>query len=385
MKETAWQNRDLALRTENQRQFLELIRRGKAVSRAELTRVTGVTAQASSNIVARLTDLGLVREIAKRTGARGYPAKLYAINETGAYAFGVHIEQEFLTVLCLNLKGTPVAQNTLEIRNASAQWVLDRADREIDTMVDECGISRDRILGVGLSFPGRFTSKEARVIPPKTLQRWQHIAMPEALANKVLLPVIWENDATAGAAGYAFLNPETQDQQLLYVHIGRGIGAGLISAGKPIRGTEGNAGEIGRIPVSTNAGAGTARLSQVASTVALKKALGIEASKALLNDCLSLLTPDEEQRLTEWIRTAGDAIAQAAEISTYMLDVSTIVLGGELPKDILYDVSAKVRTRLSEKLHLWNQTPDVLCHETDRNTVAFGAAILPLTRAFANG
>lgn len=374
-----------ALRTENQRQFLDLIRRGKAVSRAELTRITGVTSQASSNIMSRLVDLGLVREVSKRTGARGYPAKLYTINETGAYSFGVHIEQGLLSVLCLNLKGAVVAQITVETKAAAPEWVMDRAAQEIAGMADEAGLDRSCILGVGLSFPGRFDSQHAKVIPPKSLQTWKHIAMPDALAHRVQLPVIWENDATAGAAGYAFLNPDLRAQQLLYVQIGRGIGAGLISAGKLIRGVEGNAGEIGRILVSTGPDQGSARLSQIASTTSLKKALGLEANNTLLPDHLKKLAQHEEKLLEEWIDNAADAIAQALEIATYMLDVSTIVLGGELPAEVLQRMCDQARSGLRDKLYRWNRPPEVIHNETDSNTVAFGAAILPITRAFSDG
>jgi predicted NBD/HSP70 family sugar kinase len=109
------------------------------------------------------------------------------------------------------------------------------------------------LLGVGVGVPGLVNYKKGIVLNAPNL-RWEHIDFAAMLQERLVTPVYVDNEANAAALGETLVNPEeSMDQEtLVYVSVGNGIGAGLLMNNRVLRGAEGLSGEIGHMMIEEN-------------------------------------------------------------------------------------------------------------------------------------
>src|ERR1700712_2190353 len=93
----------------NRRVVLEAVRRSGPITRADLARLTGLTAQAATNISAELAEAGLIREGGVRRGQRGQPATEISLDPQGGFAIGLNLGHQTLSGVLVDLAGDVVA------------------------------------------------------------------------------------------------------------------------------------------------------------------------------------------------------------------------------------------------------------------------------------
>jgi predicted NBD/HSP70 family sugar kinase len=236
----------------NQTVILDAVRRAEdGISRVELASSTGLSAQAVTNIVRQLIGAGLIAEGRRAPIARGKPRTLLHLNPDGQYAVGVHLDPAVITIAILNMVGetlahgrrsTPAHPDPDEITRDAAEW--------IDELIAEAGISRNKIVGVGIAAPGPIDIERGVIVDPPNLEGWQSVPLRDALRDAVGLPVLLDKDVTAAAAAEKW---HGDGGDFLFFYLGTGIGAGLVINNEVLRGPTHNSGQIGNIIVD-NAG-----------------------------------------------------------------------------------------------------------------------------------
>mgnify|MGYP005639196179 CR=1 FL=1 len=93
------------IRKINRSTIIDLIRKRGAVSRSEISRVTGLSLPSVSRIIDSLIQEGILKEIGKGESARGKKPLLIDINSDARYVFGVEISRRGQIILC-DLMGT---------------------------------------------------------------------------------------------------------------------------------------------------------------------------------------------------------------------------------------------------------------------------------------
>jgi glucokinase len=104
-------------------------------------------------------------------------------------------------------------------------------------------------LAFGFAIPAIMAADEERIFSSPNLPELGGTALAGSLEEKLGLDVILENDATAAAIGEHWLGSSSEFASSIFVTLGTGVGGGLIIDGKPLRGPDGTAGEIGHICV----------------------------------------------------------------------------------------------------------------------------------------
>src|SRR3546814_12286964 len=94
-------------------------------TRSDLARVTGLTPPTIVNITKRLIDLGLVKPAGRLQGKRGQPAMRIVIDPDGAFAIGLNIDRDHITLVTLDLAGQIRSRHTREIAFAPPETVVD--------------------------------------------------------------------------------------------------------------------------------------------------------------------------------------------------------------------------------------------------------------------
>ena len=235
----------------NQTVILNAIRTAPdGVSRVELAGATGLSAQAVTNIVRQLLAAGLIAEGRRAPIARGKPRTMLNLNPDGQYAIGVHLDPAVITYVMLDLVGKTLAHTS---RPTPADPDPKLTTREIvariEALITETGVSRDKIVGVGMAAPGPIDVERGVLVDPPNLAGWQSVPLRDAVRDAVGLPVLLDKDVTAAASAEKW---QGDGGNFLFFYLGTGVGAGLVLNDEVFRGKTHNSGQIGNIIVSNH-------------------------------------------------------------------------------------------------------------------------------------
>ena len=106
--------------------------------------------------------------------------------------------------------------------------------------------------GIGVGVPGFIRMKEGLITNSNNLPYLENVPVRDVLSAKLQTRVILENDANAAALGEQWMGAGRGVDDLVLLTLGTGIGGGIISGGRILRGYVGMAGEIGHISVVPN-------------------------------------------------------------------------------------------------------------------------------------
>jgi predicted NBD/HSP70 family sugar kinase len=392
-----------AVRRHNLGLVLETLRVGP-LSRAELAARTGLTRATVASLVEPLLGSVLAEETAAPRGV-GRPARPVRFHPRGPVALGIAVDVDSLTVALLDLGGEVVAQRTErgDNRAHSPDALSARAASLARGARDEAGRV---VLGAGLALPavvdgadGSDGSVSARagagragmsrvdagagsvgdgasavVLRAPNLPRWAGARPGPPLEAALGVPVVVENEATAGAVAHLGVAPD-----FVYVSAGIGIGGGIVLGGRIFRGVRGLAGELGHVVVERDGPrcgcGGRGCVEQYAGRAALLQDAGAPDVAALAT---ALARGDG--RAAAATRRAGAALGVALASVLNVLDVPTVVLGGDyapLAGALAPAVATELRTRA-----LHPDPPAILPSDLDGSAAVRGAAHLVLEQVF---
>jgi len=329
----------------NQTVVLDAIRRSSGLSRVELAGSTGLSAQAVTNICRRLIAAGLVREAGTENVGRGKPRTLLRLEPGARLAVGVHLDPAVVTVTLLDLEGTVLAQQSLTTPSAlDPPHAVATITSAVDAVIASAGADRDRVLGVGVAAPGPIDLRRGVVDNPPNLPGWHQVPLRDELARATGLPVLLDKDVTAAAVAETWWGLPRRAGTTAVLYIGTGIGVGLVVDGEVVRGTSGNAGEVGHVVVDPDGPPCTCgQRGCVAVTLAPSALLArARADGALPRAVLGGTTVRDVAALRELFdrADAGDTaarevvayavtgLARLALVVTNLLDLDRLVLGG---------------------------------------------------------
>ncbi|MHA5053391.1 ROK family transcriptional regulator [Streptomyces sp. SD15] len=234
----------LGLRTHNAALVLDLLRTAgpAGISRLELAERTGLTPQAVSKITARLRADGLAAEAGRRASTGGKPRTVLRLVPEAGHAVGLHLDRDELTVVLCDLTGAVVAERRAPLDlGAGAQAVVEEAAKEVEALLAGAGVS---VVGVGVALPGPLDHVRGVLHRVTGFPEWDGFALRDALAGRLGVPVVVDKDTNAAALGLA-VGGVGGFVSFAYLHLGTGLGAGLVIGGAVHRGARTGAGEFG--------------------------------------------------------------------------------------------------------------------------------------------
>ena len=229
---------------------LDLIRSGDGISRVDLSRRSGLTEATISKIVKELLAEGVVITVGLAESTGGKRATLLALNTSVLYALGVTLDVSTIVLVLCGLNGAAIRRLSLPgLGSDEPADVIERTANAINALLDDQGIGREAIVGIGLASGGRRGGPGGWSIEANLADRWDRVDVGEAVRAKTGLPVVVENDANCAALGTFWSGGASSPRTFLTIYMAHGIGAGIVIGGSVYRGTGGNAGEIGHIVV----------------------------------------------------------------------------------------------------------------------------------------
>ncbi|GAB2754470.1 ROK family transcriptional regulator [Sinomonas soli] len=321
-----------ALRKLNEQRIVEALMAGPA-TQAELSRQTGLSTATVSNIVKVLCDASVVAT--EPTTSSGRRALSVRLNSNSAVAVGIDFGRRHLRVVLANLAYEVLAEESMMLPlGHQADVSITAAVDVLDRLLAESGVRREHIVGVGAGIPGPIDHRTGTVVQGAILPEWVGFQILAHLEERLGLPVFVDNDANLGALSEVTWGPHNGVENLMFVKIGSGIGAGLIINGAPFYGHVGVTGEIGHSTIVEhglvcrcgNRGC----LETVASTTTM--------SELLSRGHPDQMTPDEiveraragSAAVLRVLDDAGLAVGRALGAVANLISPEVIVIGGPL-------------------------------------------------------
>ena len=132
------------------------------------------------------------------------------------------------------------------------QPAIDRIKSELRAMLSETSRPGASLVGIGVSCGSPLDSKRGVIQAPPNLSTWIDIPIVAILRAEFGCPVYLENDANAGALAEQRFGAGKGARNIVFLTMGTGFGAGIIIDGRVYQGTNGNAGEIGHVRLTTD-------------------------------------------------------------------------------------------------------------------------------------
>ncbi|UCR87891.1 ROK family protein [Mycetocola spongiae] len=234
-----------AVRRHNLGRIVDLVHRGRSLSRSALTRSTGLNRSTIAALVTELAERGLVTEsFASTEGVVGRPSPVVSPSER-TMILAVNPEFDAVTVGAVLLGGS--VHSRMRHRFPSPPSAAESVAAAAGLIVDlVAGLPRGtQIAGVGVAVPALVRAEDGVVrLAPRL--GWVDEPLAEMLAQATGYPVYVDNDASLGARAERHFGAGRGIDDLIYLNGGAsGIGGGLVLGGRPIRGAGGYAGEFG--------------------------------------------------------------------------------------------------------------------------------------------
>ena len=369
------------VRLYNERLALSLIRRHGNLPKAEIAKLTGLSAQTVSVIVRQLESDGLLSRGKPQRGKVGQPLVPFMLNPDGAYAIGLKVGRRSGDLMLLDLAG--------RVRKAIHQPYHFPAPREIIAFVrdgvaalvaDLSAREKLRIAGLGIAAPFELWNWEEEVgAPHDVLEAWRGFDLAGDVGRLFDWPVYFCNDATAACAAELLFGKGRELRDYAYFYLGYFVGGGIVINGSLYQGRRGNAGALGSFPVTGTGGA--QQLIRTASFHVLELELKRTGKSPTLLWQAASDWSEAGPALDQWIETAALGLAQASAGIATVLEPAAVVIDGAMPDDVRTRIVTSVRQAL-DKVNMQGISPfDVVAGTIGPDARAMGAASLPL---FAN-
>ncbi len=238
------------LRRLNQIQVLRAVRSQGTTSRAEIAAMTGLSKVTVSQVVGDLLGAGVVRERlespADRENRVGRRARVVSFRPEAHHVLGIDIGATQALILVADLAGRIVQEKRLAVSAASTREErLDAIRAAAHDAVRQAGLAMGDISAVGVGTPGIVAPSTGGVTLAPQLPGWESIPLADELALGTDCPVVVANEVQLAVLGEQWLGAAAGVQHVAYLHIGVGVGLGIITHGDLHQGASGAAGEIG--------------------------------------------------------------------------------------------------------------------------------------------
>jgi len=326
-----------SLRRANQLRVVDALRREGSASRADLMRITGLSRTTITSLLATLLERGMVieSEVEAQRQGRGRPPALLRLAPKAGAVLGVDFGHRHLRVAVADLSSTVLAERRADVDvDTAAELALDLATRMVTEVLEEAGLTIDRVVAAGMGLPGPIDRRTGRVRSSVILPAWSGLDAAEQLARRLGVPVDVDNDANLGALAEFTFGAARGLDDVIYVKVSSGIGAGIILGGRLHRGVTGNAGEIGHVEVRADGVVCRCGNRGCLETVASGSAL-LGVLRPVHGDALTLagmleLAAAGDPGTLRVINDAGRAIGHALGDLCNSLNPGAIVVGGDL-------------------------------------------------------
>jgi len=336
------------IRLNNQRLILSLIKEKRLISRAEIAKTLNLSPPSTSSNINQLLEMDLIREVGEGASIGGRKPILLELNKEYGYVIGVDMSAHRINIVLGNIYAQVVDTTNFEY-NEEATGIAFLIDiiNAINTMLKRNDIKRDRLKIIIIATSGIPGSSVNTMGALKDVSNWNDFDITGALEKEFKCQVLLKNYSAMAALGELNFGLKQKCKNLLYVHAGVHIGAGLIINGQMYEGSNNFAGLVGATVFSKEQSGSIYRKNGYLETMVSTSKLIQRIKNSCRNDKLLLelcgnninnldfgILKRAYERNHAVIKNELDRVVDLISITianiNSLLDLDVIVLGGEM-------------------------------------------------------
>lgn len=318
---------NLGVRKRNRQAVLKMLYQNQTMTRKDLADRLGLSFPTVTQILTELETEGLVQQIGQQASTGGRRAFLNAIVTDSRASVGVSISMHWVEIVLMNLGLSAVAteEYRMPFEDTEAYW--QQLSARIEDLLDRHEVARERLLGVGLSFPGVISSigNSLEFAPTLGIDRLDL----GRVTRQLRYPVLFGNDATLASRAEAWFRPEIG--RAAYLLLNRGVGGAYITDREDLLGSR--ACEFGHMVIQEDGKLCSCGrrgcLEAYCSSAVLVEETGTDGQETL-EDFFARLEEGEELHRQAWDRYFGHLVTGIGNLrSIFDADV---IIGGEMAR-----------------------------------------------------
>ena len=330
-------------------EVMRALRKQGRISRSEISNITGWSKAKASQEIRSLIDKGYLVEVGEGASQGGRKPRLLRINNGLGYIAGIDIGATGLDIALADVTGS-ILQRCSEPTDVHLrpEIVLGRCVELLLDLTREQDVTANQILGIGVGVPGPVDFARGVLVAPPLMPEWEGFPIRNFFMKSFTSAfVAVDNDVNIMALGEMHAGDAAGIDHFIFVKIGTGIGAGIISNGRIHRGSDGCAGDIGHIcvakegPLCSCGNKGCLEAMSAGPAIASK---AMEAARTGISPILSqmrdanggVLRPEDvnaacregDQAALDIIRESGQMIGDVLASLVNFFNPSYIFIGG---------------------------------------------------------
>ncbi|HLW92894.1 MAG TPA: ROK family transcriptional regulator [Roseiarcus sp.] len=313
--------------------FEGLLHKGP-ISRADLSKATGLSKQTISEVVDGFEQRGWARPVGRTSGNIGRTAILYELCPDSAYVVGVDLGGTKVTAAIANMSCATLSEMTEPTDRRGGGAILDQIAKLAERLAREVKAHPSRVLSTAIGTPGFVNKRTGAIELAPNIAGFDELEVLKLLKEKLGGHVIIENDVNLALLGEIWQGCARDAAHVAFLSFGTGVGLGLAANGRLIRGENGAAGEIGYLPIGGDAFAPETRSQgaleyEIGAAGIMRRygaAGGAAESVREIFDLSAGGDPFAERVIDETARNAALAAASVAAL----FDPQLLVIGGSI-------------------------------------------------------
>lgn len=392
----------MAQSIEYKREIVRLLRRRGVLSRTTLSELLGLSFPTISTFVRDLTRRRILADAGMGGSRGGRKPALLKLNATYTSAVGVDVSAYRLTGVAMDLEGNVLARTERPVshKHSGAPDL-----EQVYSLVNELreAAKEKRLAGVGVGISGIVDKQQGVSVKFPYADDWDNVPLGKLLSERTGLTALLDNDVQATTRAELLFGGGKGVANFLYLHLGRGIGLGIVAGGKVYNGSNGNVGELGHTIVEQDGPICYCGNYGCLESLASPPAIVAQARQAIEKDVDSVIAGklrgslDEKDLATileaaegsdrlacNLLEKAGRYIGLAAANAVNLLNPELLLLGGAMVHGSPFLVDAITRTFKSLVMPHLRETTRIELSSLAGEGCALGAASMVLDQVIDN-
>jgi len=173
------------------------------------------------------------------------------MNDNLEYILGFDIGGTKVAVCLANINGEIIDSERINTVNSTPDEVLEKLTSTAISLFEKTNLNIKSLLAVGIGAPGPMNLKDGS-ISPANMPGWNNVPIKALIQKTFKVDTFFENDANAAALAEWIFGAGKGVNNMIYLTMSTGIGAGIITEGRLLRGALGIAGECGHLVIDVN-------------------------------------------------------------------------------------------------------------------------------------
>jgi predicted NBD/HSP70 family sugar kinase len=373
-----------AISGKNRLSILRIIRDSGETTRFEIASSLGLSHTTVKTHIEQLLSGGLIEEAGTAPSIGGRKPILIRLIPNSRFSLGANFAPGRIDLILINLKRDIVYKSKIKFDlQSDFTVVLDLLSKNINSLLESYNIEKSNVIGLGMTFPGLVDDSHNNLVYLANLGISNYSLLP--FAESIGLKVFSGNEAHAAVNAEQVLGKVKGKENIVYISIAEGIGAGILINGQVYSPNNKNAGEFGHVrisdePVKCKCGR-TGCWEQFASKDALINEFKNQSGKkdVSLEEIFQEFrssNPHAVSALEIYVRNLFKGI----EIVLLAYSPDVVIIGGELADyaDEIIDLG-KNKLGLTSRFYGYENTK-IIGSALKENATLIGAALLPMDR-----